>query len=605
MNIKFSMYIGFGLLLGIASAARIEPDLLRRLEAADSPNQKFAVSFVLKDQARAIDLDPNTPNLPKPERRASVGRVLMDFAEASQQDLLSYLRTREAEGKVEDISPLWIVNSVGCWATRDVIDKVAQRSDVALIYYDRVPCELGHLELKEAPPATDEIPPNLIAVNVRGAWSQGYHGEGIVLGVVDTGVRYTHMDLRNHLWMSDAYPNHGFNFASNQYTAHRNRPGPSPYDTLTPLDYYGHGTHVAGIATADGAYGQGIHETLGVAPATKVMCIPVDVYAYSPYPDTSLENSEMEGFQFCVRPYRDTLNGADVITTSLGFTSSWLPRYAVWRIAEEHVRAAGLVHLVAAGERTTGGGRVRCPGCCPPPWRNPENHPIGSGHERDTATTAVVSVGTADDTIMIWPDPIGPSVMWDSIPPWFDYEYPPGLVDPDVVMPGLNVVSTYSSSDNAYTTMSGSSMATPAAAGAICLMLSKNAALSPLALDSIVELYGVHHLGPPDKNNYYGAGVIDCSLAVAYTPPPVVAVGEQPIAKASSVKSLPTIVRGVIQVDSRQHTAYSAELLDISGRKVLDLTPGPNDVSRLAPGVYFVREDSGLRSAVCKVVLTR
>jgi|GEM_PF-3140138 hypothetical protein len=29
-------------------------------------------------------------------------------------------------------------------------------------------------------------------------------------------------------------------------------------------------------------------------------------------------------------------------------------------------------------------------------------------------------------------------------------------------------------------------------------------------------------------------------------------------------------------------------LLDASGRKVLDLTPGPNDASRLAPGVYFV-----------------
>jgi len=31
-------------------------------------------------------------------------------------------------------------------------------------------------------------------------------------------------------------------------------------------------------------------------------------------------------------------------------------------------------------------------------------------------------------------------------------------------------------------------------------------------------------------------------------------------------------------------------LLNIIGRKVLDLKPGPNDVSRLAPGVYFVLE---------------
>ncbi|MBM3313948.1 T9SS type A sorting domain-containing protein [candidate division WOR-3 bacterium] len=53
----------------------------------------------------------------------------------------------------------------------------------------------------------------------------------------------------------------------------------------------------------------------------------------------------------------------------------------------------------------------------------------------------------------------------------------------------------------------------------------------------------------------------------------------------------PTIVRGVLNLEaySRQHTAYRAELLDVSGRRVLDLHPGANDVSRLAPGVYFVR----------------
>jgi hypothetical protein len=39
-------------------------------------------------------------------------------------------------------------------------------------------------------------------------------------------------------------------------------------------------------------------------------------------------------------------------------------------------------------------------------------------------------------------------------------------------------------------------------------------------------------------------------------------------------------------------------LLDISGRKALDLRPGPNDISHLAPGVYFVRTVSREQSAV-------
>lgn len=49
-------------------------------------------------------------------------------------------------------------------------------------------------------------------------------------------------------------------------------------------------------------------------------------------------------------------------------------------------------------------------------------------------------------------------------------------------------------------------------------------------------------------------------------------------------------------------------LFDPSGRRVAVLKPGPNDISRLAPGVYFVREEkagSGKQSAgVTKLVLT-
>lgn len=50
-------------------------------------------------------------------------------------------------------------------------------------------------------------------------------------------------------------------------------------------------------------------------------------------------------------------------------------------------------------------------------------------------------------------------------------------------------------------------------------------------------------------------------------------------------------------------------LLDISGRKVLDLHPGANDVRALAPGVYFLRgprtADGSPDAAVRRVVVTR
>ena len=73
---------------------------------------------------------------------------------------------------------------------------------------------------------------------------------------------------------------------------------------------------------------------------------------------------------------------------------------------------------------------------------------------------------------------------------------------------------------------------------------------------------------------------------------------------------LPTIVSGVLFLDGdcpRMGTVPKTVLLDISGRKVLDLKPGPNDVSGLAPGVYFVRAASRRSSAAScrKVVVQR
>ena len=68
-----------------------------------------------------------------------------------------------------------------------------------------------------------------------------------------------------------------------------------------------------------------------------------------------------------------------------------------------------------------------------------------------------------------------------------------------------------------------------------------------------------------------------------------------------------TIVRDVLLLPaSGVERQASSALLDISGRNVLDLAPGANDVSRLAPGIYLVRSASGgERSAVGKVVIQR
>jgi YVTN family beta-propeller protein len=70
-----------------------------------------------------------------------------------------------------------------------------------------------------------------------------------------------------------------------------------------------------------------------------------------------------------------------------------------------------------------------------------------------------------------------------------------------------------------------------------------------------------------------------------------------------------TVVRGVLNLAedgtrSEFGTNSAMSLVDITGRKVMDLRPGENDVRDLAPGVYFVRTAvSGRRSAVRKVIV--
>jgi len=68
----------------------------------------------------------------------------------------------------------------------------------------------------------------------------------------------------------------------------------------------------------------------------------------------------------------------------------------------------------------------------------------------------------------------------------------------------------------------------------------------------------------------------------------------------------PTIVRGVLFLPVSFPPSLPVSLLDVSGRRVLSLAPGPNDVRSLPPGVYFVAEN-GARSTVRarKVIVAR
>src|SRR5438132_6896508 len=98
---------------------------------------------------------------------------------------------------------------------------------------------------------------------------------------------------------------------------------------------------------------------------------------------------------------------------------------------------------------------------------------------------------------------------------------------PDITAPGTDTRSSYNTSDNAYATLSGTSMATPHIAGAMALLWCARPDLRHDIAGSRTVLGNAAHVisstqcgdaGPP--NNVYGWGRVDISAAVGPTPSP-------------------------------------------------------------------------------------
>lgn len=574
---------------GVMSAGTITELLQTELGGA-SPDQLIHV--LIKPAGRAdleyINSVTVTMNTAAQRREFAVS-VMQQFAETAQQPVLNMLNGFP-EGTVEEIHTSWIVSAVGCAATPEVIRLIAARDDVEWVALKTFP-DVLITPVEERPATREELDLanawGVDKINAPDVWALGYEGQGVLVSIVDTGVNYNHIDIHNQMWHDTAAGYHyGYDFADNDND---------------PMDTQGHGTHCAGSVGSNGNAGT----TCGVAPQATLMGIRVGT-------TFSDEQDVWDGFEFSV------VNGAQVISTSLGWPQNQNPVRQTWREAEENILAAGVIHSIAAGNE--GGnastyGDIRTPGDCPPPWLHPDQITIGG-------LTATVTVGATDNSDNLASfSSLGYST-WKFDAAWNDYpDTSPdiGLIDPDISGPGVDILSCNYSSNNGYTTMSGTSMATPHLAGCMALMICANPDLTVAQMDSLLEVTSVD-LGATGKDNYFGAGRVDIYQAVlaALTMvdidnttgavesfrPVLSAVSPNPVLNQASFS---LYMPGSAHADIR--------IYDVSGRTVASVHSGElgtgshmfnwNIPTEVSSGFYMVRADSPWGTSVSRMTILR
>jgi subtilisin family serine protease len=457
-----------------------------------SDNDLVRINIRLKDQYNMQSLKAQLASLDRSQKRELVKNELKAFSMAAQADLLNFLEDKSYMNEAEVIHRFWIVNVVTCMASEAVIYDLAMRSDIERIDIDEERNLLANEPVSTPNPilGIDEITYNVLKVNAPDVWALGFTGQGIVVSVIDSGVNYNHVDLADHMWEDDDYPNHGWDFYNNDND---------------PMDGHGHGTHCAGTVAGDGTAGS----QTGMAPDASIMACKVLADG-----GDGAESGVWAAIEFTVD------NGGDIISMSLGWQHSWNPDRESWRTTMDNALAAGVIASVAAGNEggsITNPDDVRTPGDCPPPWLHPEQTLQGG-------ISAVVCIGATNSSDGIASfSSRGPS-SWENVSPYFDYPFNPemGLLRPDVSAPGVDVKSCDAFNTNGYSYKSGTSMATPGVAGVMALILSKNPNLSPEDMTSILETTAVD-LGATGKDNVFGSGRVDALEAVttANAPGPV------------------------------------------------------------------------------------
>ena len=363
----------------------------------------------------------------------------------------------------------WLIDSIAGTIELNRIHELLEIPGVVFVELD------GRLEVQ----MEDVVP----AHGVDLVWQDtGYTGSGVTMAIIDTGID------GNHTALDDLDDNNMTNDPKIVafYDA-INNPGATNGTEIFPYDDNGHGTHCAGITAGTGAPN---YQHVGVAPQANLVGVKVlDGGGSGSFAAVmaGMEWTVEKRHEFNIRAASMSLGA---LTGAIEWTSS--EEESVNRMANEMMRA-GVTLFIAAGN-SGGSATIGTPG----------------------SAEDVITVGSLDKNTAI--------AIYSSQGPTEE-----GRVKPNIAFVGSSVNAPDANTGDGYVSLSGTSMATPGAAGVAVLMYQANPDLSPFDIRNIMQETSTYRqchymlanepcaedLIPKNRqNNVYGHGHVNAQPAV-------------------------------------------------------------------------------------------
>jgi subtilisin family serine protease len=365
--------------------------------------------------------------------------ALRSLADSEQRRLVALLVIRRLQGRVSRIRPFWVVNALHVVADPDVVTEIAALPEVAEIKPN------ASVQAPSAPASASGPEWNVARVKAPDLWGLGYHGQGVVVANMDTGVDATHPDLAAR-WRGGT---------NSWYDPNGQHPS-------TPTDVSGHGTWTMGAMVGGDAGGSAV----GIAPDARWIAVKI-------FNDrgTATTAGIHAGFQWLLDPDGNpaTDDAPDVLddswTMSAACDLTFQPDLSA-------LRATGILPVFAAGNSGP------APATSMSPANNPEAFAVGGTDDADA-----IDGGSSR----------GPSACGQA-------------TYPQLVAPGVNVRTT--DLYGFYTNVTGTSIAAPHAAGALALLLGAFPGLDPERQAAALQ-QGAADLGALGPDDVFGSGRLD------------------------------------------------------------------------------------------------